>query len=169
MATIGTSNFTSAEVVAEVRGSTQSFSSNDDDIRALAGKTSGSYSSADWAGKSALPALAFSPSQLSGYKGWFEIYITLSNGSIAFLFDDWAISNPPETFVTVGENETLLDFEFKIDSSLSPDGFTSWKAFTSSNGSYAHPAIEIDDFDAGGKMYLRRAAKPDEVAVCVLS
>jgi hypothetical protein len=56
MATIPSTNFTSAQVIEEAGGSIRSFNSNDTDVRTLAGVLTGSYSSADWAGKS-----SFSP------------------------------------------------------------------------------------------------------------
>ncbi|MGL5471616.1 MAG: hypothetical protein ACRDCT_26145 [Shewanella sp.] len=61
MATIPSSNFTSAQVIEEASGGTiRAFSSNDADVRALAEKPSGMYSSADWAGRSSVPPFVFS-------------------------------------------------------------------------------------------------------------
>ena len=63
MATIPSTNFTSAQVIEEAAGSVRAFTSNDADVRNLAGVPSGGYSSANWAGKSSFAA--FVPSTFS--------------------------------------------------------------------------------------------------------
>lgn len=54
MATIPSTNYSSADVILEAAGSVRAFNSNDADVRNLAGVPSGGYSSADWAGKSSV-------------------------------------------------------------------------------------------------------------------
>lgn len=65
MATIPSTNFTSAQVIEEAAGSIRAFNSNDTDVRTLAGVLSGGYSSADWAGKSSGPSVIFVPNNIS--------------------------------------------------------------------------------------------------------
>lgn len=67
MATIPSTNYSSAAVIQEAAGSIRAFNSNDTDVRTLAGVLTGSYSSADWAGKSAKPLINFVATRLDAY------------------------------------------------------------------------------------------------------
>ncbi|MCL1142989.1 hypothetical protein [Shewanella gaetbuli] len=66
-------NFSSADVIKEARGSIQPFNSNDADVRNLAGYPSGMYNSGDWAGVSStthtLIPYYFDPIGQYPYKG----------------------------------------------------------------------------------------------------
>lgn len=90
MATIPSTNFTSAQVIEEAAGSIRAFTSNDADVRNLAGVLSGGYSSANWAGKSSVitgqttltTAGYVSGSEGMIYRGYFT-YASIRRGSLS--------------------------------------------------------------------------------------
>lgn len=90
MATIPSTNFTSAQVIQEAGGSVRSFNSNDTDVRTLAGVLTGGYSSANWAGKSSVitgQTTLTTAGYVSGgegliYQGYFT-YAGVKRGSLS--------------------------------------------------------------------------------------
>ena len=82
MATIPSTNYSSADVIQEAAGTVRSFNSNDTDVRTLAGVLSGSYSSADWAGKSNAASLLFTPTFYNHGGNATYGYIELSSDGV---------------------------------------------------------------------------------------
>lgn len=82
MATIPSTNYSSADVIQEAAGSVRAFNSNDTDVRTLAGVPSGGYSSADWAGKSNAASLLFTPTFYNHGGNASYGYIELSSDGV---------------------------------------------------------------------------------------
>ncbi|MGL4639193.1 MAG: hypothetical protein ACRCZA_01625 [Shewanella sp.] len=108
MATIPSSNFTSAQVIQEASGGTiRAFSSNDADVRDLAKKPSGMYSSADWAGKS-----SFADFVPNSAMYWADSYTSLGGIELClggrFIIYDLFPSSADEGAWTSVTNGTVL-------------------------------------------------------------
>lgn len=108
MATIPSTNYSSADVILEAAGSVRAFNSNDADVRKLAGVLSGGYSSADWAGKSNAASLLFTPTFYNHGGNATIGYIELSSDGVMHYggYEDFVGSWLTKALV-IGQNYTI--------------------------------------------------------------